>query len=117
MRPSWTRRTAAITWSTSNVSRNTLWHLQRPVQKAISEFLDVESGGGKKIDTTGVVEMHVRQSNVADNCRIDADPPELLLNPGQNYASCASRRRVAVHARIDDDGPWAGVGSRITHTK
>ena len=32
MRPSCTRRTAASTWSISNVSRNTLWHMQRPVQ-------------------------------------------------------------------------------------
>jgi hypothetical protein len=92
---------------------NDMFDLKRVAQDSVAHaaasaerhlgILDVESGRRKKIDRTGMVEMHVRQHDVANKRGIDAYPVEHVSNRSQYHASGSPRRGGSVHAGIDDD--------------
>jgi hypothetical protein len=69
-------------------------------------ILDVESGRRKQIDRTSVVEMHMSQNDITNECGIDPYAVEYVSNRGQDHASRTPRRSGSVHPSIDDDYAW-----------
>ena len=83
-------------------------------------ILDVEPRSGEEVDAAGVVEMHVRQHDIGNNGRVDADAGEHLFDWSQDHATWTPRAVVVASIPVSTrmvlcaDAP---IGPRITQTK
>jgi hypothetical protein len=67
-------------------------------------ILDVEPRSGEEVDAAGVVEMHVRQDDIANNGGVDADAGEHLFDRSQDHATWTPRCSSRVHPGVHKDG-------------
>ena len=83
-----------MTSFTSNGFRKTSWHMHRPVQNVYLGILYVKPRRREKINATSMIEMHMRQYNVADLSRIDPDATKHHFYRVQHHAAGSPSCRV-----------------------